>query len=290
MKLSILVPMENRHAFHPWLAWNLMKQTLPSDCEVEVLVCCPLDEFVDYTRAYIGVPIGTHWERMERGLFSHRHVPSELGEGIAVKRNKLLNAAIGDFIGWMDSDDWHAPDRFARALARLQEADRPRAVGFSGIRYLDITGTIGVAEGAWSSATWCHLPVWRAPDFVPITVVASRDSNARGGITMATPLPRFDETLKHGSDTKWARELKHREAEDPRGWRIAVDNADTEGVVRFFALYHGSNMSSRHLKDFRYTRPLPELIQMCGAVGWGDTTTHLQNLHRRLIEEQRKKG
>jgi len=229
MKLSILVPVEDRKAFYPWLFWNIRKQTGLHLREVEVLMAGPRDEMPP-------VP----------GLVC---LDSPRGELVSVKRNKLMAAARGEYIAWMDSDDWHAPDRLATGLAALERG--ASWVSFAGLCYLRL-----------GDMQWCQLrPYVREP--VAITTMARRD--------VAQQRP-FDESKTHGTDYQWLRDLQGYHGDD--GVIIRRDRP------YFWALTHGTNMSP-HIKTFPYNRPLGELEKLCGP-DWGDTTEQLEALQLRV--------
>ncbi|MEV4877920.1 glycosyltransferase family 2 protein [Streptomyces cyaneofuscatus] len=107
VKLSVIVPFFNVRAYAPDTLKSL-RTNLREDFEF-ILVD---DRSTDGTgelllRARDGIP----------GATLHRH---EVNGGIAAARNTGLNAARGEYIAFLDGDDWLAPGHFAELLARTE--------------------------------------------------------------------------------------------------------------------------------------------------------------------------
>ncbi|MEU0163102.1 glycosyltransferase family 2 protein [Streptomyces sp. NPDC006261] len=107
VKLSVIVPFFNVRAYAPDTLKSL-RTNLREDFEF-ILVD---DRSTDGTgelllRAQDEIP----------GATVHRH---EVNGGIAAARNTGLNAARGEYIAFLDGDDWLAPGHFAELLARTE--------------------------------------------------------------------------------------------------------------------------------------------------------------------------
>lgn len=255
-KLSILVCWgPGREAFWPWLAWNIGKQQGLDWSRVEVLIDAPPSASADLFRRFFLPP----------GCTLVRLVSPE-NELVPVKRNRLMSAARGEYLCWMDSDDWQSPTRLRYGIGRLEQSlERGFAacdyVAHAGLRYLDI-----------HSMLWCELPLY-SQLAVPITTI---------GRATALRSISFTEDRPRGTDTIWHRMLGEHLPE--RGVTIHQGAPHFDRKVYFFALYHEGNMTP-HIAWFRYERPLSALRELCGTE-WGETTEQLRALCARLKENK----
>lgn len=55
-----------------------------------------------------------------------RLIRNDSNRGVAAARNQVLDAAVGDYLVWLDADDWSAPTRIDEQVAALQR--HPTAV------------------------------------------------------------------------------------------------------------------------------------------------------------------
>ena len=111
MKLSVIVPVYNMAAGDK-LAWcldSLVNQTI-SDYEIIAVDDCSTDNSLEILRDY---------ERKYPDKFKVIASPVNKKQGGA--KNLGLEAAKGEWIGFIDSDDWITPDFYEKLLARAQE-------------------------------------------------------------------------------------------------------------------------------------------------------------------------
>lgn len=234
MKLSILVCWgPDREAFWPWLCWNIHKQKGLDWSNVEVVIDAPPD-----TVAYM------QSSDLPCGLV---RLVSSAEELVPVKRNRLMRAARGEFLCWMDSDDWQSPTRLVGQIEVLDKTPRAIFTACTTLRYLDLR-----------LMKWCELRHYRQRA-LPITIMG-RSSELR-------EFP-FTEDRSHGTDTIWHMVLK---ARLPKREVLML-----RPNPFFFALRHGGNMSPQ-IAGFRCPHPVEDLQELCGAE-WGSTTAELQRL------------
>ncbi|MDE7334010.1 MAG: glycosyltransferase [Lachnospiraceae bacterium] len=111
MKLSIIVPVYNMAA-QDKLAWcldSLVNQTI-SDYEIIAVDDCSTDNSLEILRAY---------EKKYPDKFKVIASPVNKKQGGA--KNLGLEAAGGEWIGFIDSDDWVVPDFYQKLLSRGEE-------------------------------------------------------------------------------------------------------------------------------------------------------------------------
>lgn len=111
MKLSVIVPVYNMAAEGKlnFCMDSLTSQTL-TDYEILAVDDASTDESIDILREY---------ERHYPGKV--RVISSEVNRRQGGAKNLGLKSATGEWIGFVDSDDWVAPDCYEKLLARAQE-------------------------------------------------------------------------------------------------------------------------------------------------------------------------
>lgn len=111
MKLSVIVPVYNMAAQDKliWCLDSLVNQTI-TDYEIIAVDDCSTDDSLSILRRY---------EQKYSDKFHVIASPVNKKQGGA--KNLGLESAKGDWIGFIDSDDWVAPDFYERLLARGEE-------------------------------------------------------------------------------------------------------------------------------------------------------------------------
>ena len=124
VKLSVIVPFYNVRAYAPDTLRSLRANTR-EDFEFLLVDDCSTDGTADLLRRA---------EDGMEGVTVHRH---ERNAGLATARNTGLDAARGEYIAFLDGDDWLAPGHYARLLAQTE------ALGCSFVRtdHVQVTGT-----------------------------------------------------------------------------------------------------------------------------------------------------
>ena len=111
MKLSIIVPVFNMAADGKlnFCLDSLVKQTI-SDYEIIAVDDCSTDNSLDILKEY---------EKKYPDKFKAIHSPVNKHQGGA--KNIGIREAKGEWIGFIDSDDWIVPDFYERLLTRAEE-------------------------------------------------------------------------------------------------------------------------------------------------------------------------
>jgi len=112
MKISYLTPTRNRPEFMEWLAYVYNAQTWP---DKELVVVDDSDDYNESHDILAGLVsenelkwIGVHPDNKDR--------PWCIGR----MRNDLLRNATGDWITWLDDDDWRAPQLAEHMMSHAQ--------------------------------------------------------------------------------------------------------------------------------------------------------------------------
>lgn len=111
MKLSIIVPVYNMASENKltWCLDSLINQTI-SDYEIVAVDDCSTDESMDILKDY---------ERRYPDKF--RAIHSEVNHHQGGAKNIGIKSATGDWIGFIDADDWIVPDFYERMIGKAEE-------------------------------------------------------------------------------------------------------------------------------------------------------------------------
>jgi len=111
MKLSIIVPVYNMAADNKltWCLDSLTNQTI-TDYEIIAVDDCSTDNSLEILRDY---------ESKYEGKFRAIHSERNLHQGGA--KNIGIREAKGDWIGFIDADDWVVPDYYERLIGKAEE-------------------------------------------------------------------------------------------------------------------------------------------------------------------------
>lgn len=112
--VSVLMPVYNASATLPLCLEKLFSQTYGS-LEFVFVDDCSLDNSVNLIEA-----AAASADRADIAVRILRHSDNQ---GVAAARNTALAAASGDYICWVDADDWMEPDAIASLVAKAGDAD-----------------------------------------------------------------------------------------------------------------------------------------------------------------------
>lgn len=220
--ISCLCVTHERPEFMPWLLWNFDRQTYPNK---ELII-------VDSSKR----PFARKHPRV-RVI----HAPDA---NIPQKRNIALAEAGGDFITWLDDDDWAHPTRL-QTLA-------------------DLIGHNTLAGGRWS--WFVDLQTTAVTRFCDRTGVLFACLLAKTAVARAVP---FDESEIRGSDLTWRETILAQNA-----------YAFTYDPLAFFLCHdrNSGNVATAHT----FNRPFDDVVDLVGTADLGDTIHQLEALKSRL--------
>lgn len=225
MKISVLCVTEDRPAFMPWLLWNFKRLDWP---DKELVI-------VDSSER----PFACKQKNV-------RVIPAP-GRSVPAKRNIALTEASGDFVTWLDDDDWRHPN-FVKELL-------PKAAPVAGGR-----------------TAWFVNPLAKAGEHDARYFVQRGGWVLFAAVLVATAVARaypFDEEIERGSDLDWMGRL------------LADYTADFSYEVPALFLCHKNNMGNTNFIH-HFNLPLTDAQAQIGAA-WGDTSEQLEKLRERLI-------
>ncbi len=133
-KISVIVPVYNVAEFLPQCLESLTRQTL-QDLEVILVNDGSTDGSAEILRNYVG----------KDGRF---RLVERVNGGYSAARNSGLKEARGEYIGFVDADDWVEPDMFEHLLGLAENEHADIALcGFS--HYLDQAGLTIPQDNTW---------------------------------------------------------------------------------------------------------------------------------------------
>lgn len=116
MKLSIIVPCYNVAPFLERGLLSLVNQTL-----TDIEIICIDDKSTDNTLAILH-----EWARSDLRI---RVVENDKNMGVGYTRNRGIDLAQGDFVGFMDPDDWVEPQFYKRLVKEAEKTLTPVVCG-----------------------------------------------------------------------------------------------------------------------------------------------------------------
>lgn len=132
IQVSVIMPAYNSEGFIAQAIESVVSQT-HFDWELIIVDDCSKDKTTSIIESYA--------EKEPRIVFLQHHQ----NQGVAAARNSALGAAQGDYIAFLDSDDYWLPDKLARQLAFM--AEKGALICCSNYKRMDETGNeLGVVE------------------------------------------------------------------------------------------------------------------------------------------------
>lgn len=173
---SVVIPFFNGHEYLPAALASVRAQTAPA---LEVIV-------VDDGSAVPAEP-PAGWDGPPL------HLVRTPNRGVSHARNLALDRAAGEFVAFLDCDDWWHPDKLARQEAALR-ADPTAVACYTRCAEGDGLFGFGPYPPADVSDDDFLLMLWYHSFFPPSSVLARRAAVDRAG--------RFDPALSHGEDVE----------------------------------------------------------------------------------------
>lgn len=223
MKVSFLCVTENRPEFMPWLLWNYDRQEWP-DKELIIVDSSP-------------TPFKTK-QKDARVVAAAGNVPT--------KRNIALGEASGEYVTWLDDDDWRHPGSVPNLMAAMAEAD------------VDVAG---------GRVTW----------FTNLFTEETRRLIMRRGVLFAATLAKtetarsvlFEESVDKGTDITWMEAL------------LKANSFAFSYEAPSLFLCHDRNMGNGAYRH-HFNRSIDDPQAVIGKKVWGDTRKQLAALRKRL--------
>ena len=107
-KISILVPIKERSEWIPWVLWNIDKQSLDEPCEIIIADSTP------YALK--------RWpETLPKKGWPIKVIQTDYDISIGGNRQAAQDAAQGEILIYMDSDDWMHPQLFEEHIKALRQ-------------------------------------------------------------------------------------------------------------------------------------------------------------------------
>lgn len=116
MNISVIIPVYNVEHFVERCVTSIMNQTYTEDVECIIVNDCTPDRSMEIVEKVIA---------KYNGLIQFKLLHHEYNRGIAAVRNTGLDAAIGDYVIYIDSDDYCEPDMLEKMYTKaiVEDAD-----------------------------------------------------------------------------------------------------------------------------------------------------------------------
>ena len=237
-KVSLICPTQDRVDFYPWLAHVFHSFSAPG-IEKELVV---VDSSLEAEESYDTL------ERLIPGALL-RYAWLEHGSVLGQKRNRGLDLATGDLIGWLDDDDGRAPSWLEWAVEEL--ADHEVLVVKTSLMFIHLG--LDPPKARWVTTRWYSAGLY------------SREICER---------VRFIDAMAVSEDVNWHGRIMA--AVPPRRRRLVL--APGVGV----ALTHDRNTANGMGKPTRWRTSPPPRPQMWTEEEWKETVNEMMSLRKRL--------
>ena len=233
MKISVIIPAYNAEKYIATAIESCLQQTLPPD-EIIVVDDASTDRTFEIA---LGFPTPVKALRLAKNM------------GVSVARNRAVEASTGDWLAFLDADDWFLPQKLE--MQRQCVLDHPDAVLVYTAMFLKPPDGPAVENKFWplSEVAW-RLRYTNL--FLPSTVLLRRDAfDAVGGFDPDYPiLQDWDLGLKVAerfSTSAFAAVptplTMYRRVEGSLSSKIMPIIKETRSIVKNRSLYHTSGIT-----------------------------------------------
>lgn len=120
MSVSIIIPVYNVAPYITDCIQSVMRQTYKGELECLVVDDCGNDNSIEIAKNLVS---------QYKGPISFRFLHHEYNRGLSAARNTGIRLSIGDYLYFLDSDDWITDDCIERLALPLQTKDYDIVVG-----------------------------------------------------------------------------------------------------------------------------------------------------------------
>lgn len=215
MKFSIIIPFYNAE---PWIGRCLescLAQDVPED-EVELILVD--DGSVDGGRSVAEAVLAG------RG---NVHILSQRNSGQAAARNRALDIATGEFVWFVDADDWIAPYCLERIEAYMADSD-----------------ILAISGADWKDGQAVRRFGWKVDGVLP-----GRELMLRHKINVGTPFSIYRRSFLEANGLRFLEGIYHEDADfAPRAYFACEQVSCTDDILYYVYLSEGSTTRSANPK------------------------------------------
>ncbi|MBR5930676.1 MAG: glycosyltransferase family 2 protein [Lachnospiraceae bacterium] len=131
-KVSVIIPAYNAVGFIRQAVCSVTDQTYPEMIEILVVDDCSQDETQQV--------VSDLMQESGKENRSLRYFRNDNNEGVAATRNKGVKEARGEYVAFLDCDDWWAPEKLEKQMAVFEEDGEDVRLCFTGRELVDADG------------------------------------------------------------------------------------------------------------------------------------------------------
>ena len=136
-KVSVIIPAYNAAGYIRQAVSSVLNQTLPELIEILIVDDCSDDETVQTIKELA--------PDAEKGVFLNEnrylcYFCNEENKGVAFTRNVGVSKACGEYVAFLDSDDWWDPEKLEKQIQVLEQKGEEICLCFTGRELMDADG------------------------------------------------------------------------------------------------------------------------------------------------------
>lgn len=117
--ITVIIPAYNCEKFIGRALESALGQTAGEDLEILVIDDCSADHTGDKVRKFLSPQKDAAWKREVRYLRNDRNL------GVAESRNTGIGMARGEYVAFLDADDWWDADKLKKQMELMRAQDVP---------------------------------------------------------------------------------------------------------------------------------------------------------------------
>lgn len=253
-KISVLMPVYNVEEYIKQSIKSVLNQKF-KDFELIIVDDCGNDDSIKIAKKYA--------EKDDRIKIIHH----KNNRGIAAARNTCLDNASGDYIMWLDPDDWYSPEALGTAYSAIKERKTTSLI-YDGVRFFEDSKTFdnkSILENSEGYYTLNSGNIASGSDFLWAKIYL-RDSIEKYNIRMSEECRTFEDGefyFKYFALNPETYILEDKLYYYRRRDNSVVTNKD-KGVIRMEDIYQVIKNVREFYKEHgiyeKYKKPLLELI------------------------------
>lgn len=156
MKLSIIIPTYNIKDYIDECLGSLLPQ-LTDECELIIVDDCSTDGTKEKIFGYLTQEMVSKYFQYKDGEKNFKFYMHEINKGVSAARNTGLKVATGEYIAFIDGDDYVKPEYIKEILEALKKNKKYYKLSWLGIGEMHNTTYLAKHLPDWNKSVWCRV-------------------------------------------------------------------------------------------------------------------------------------
>lgn len=156
MKLSIIMPTYNVKDYLDECLQSLLPQ-LTDECELIIIDDCSTDGTREKIFGYLTQEMVSKYFQFKNPENNFKFYMHEQNKGVSAARNVGLKVATGEYVAFIDSDDYVKPEYIKEILEALKKKKTIYKLSWLGIGAMHNTTYLAKHLPDWNKSIWCRI-------------------------------------------------------------------------------------------------------------------------------------